>query len=109
MHTILLQADGAGWQQFIPLVLVGVVVYFFMIRPQAKKAKESKKFKEAISKGDRVVTIGGIHGKVKEVNDQTLLIETEGSNRLRVERSAVSMEYSTGSGASELEAKPKAD
>jgi preprotein translocase subunit YajC len=79
-----------------------------MIRPQAKKAKESKKFKSAIAKGDRIVTIGGIHGKVKEANEKTLLIETEGSNRLRIERSAVSMEYSTGDGASELETKPSA-
>ena len=71
------------------LVLIMVVFYFFMIRPQMKKQKELKKFREGLSVGDKVVTIGGIHGKVLEVAESTLLISVE-SGKLRVDKSAVS-------------------
>jgi preprotein translocase subunit YajC len=74
--------------------LIVVVFYFFMIRPQMKKQKEGKKFIENIKKGDKVVTIGGIHGKIAEVNDTTYVIEVEGGNRLKISKSAVSMENS---------------
>ena len=66
-------------QQIIMLVLILVVFYFFMIRPQMKKQKELKKFRESIKVGDKVVTIGGIHGKILELNDTTVLISSEGS------------------------------
>lgn len=89
-HTILLQAAGNPLSQLLPILLVIVVFYFFMIRPQMKKAKEQKKFREAIQKGDKIITIGGIHGKVFEVADTTLLIETESGSKLRVEKSAIS-------------------
>lgn len=92
--TIFLQAsngqEGSGWMS--QLFLFGgiiLIMYFFMIRPQMKKAKEAKKFREALSKGDHVVTIGGIHGKVLEINDTNILLATEGG-KLRVEKSAVS-------------------
>lgn len=65
------------------------VFYFFMIRPQMKKQKELKKFREGLAQGDKVVTIGGIHGKILEVTDTTVLISTEGT-KLRVDKSAIS-------------------
>jgi preprotein translocase subunit YajC len=77
---------------FLPIILVVVVFYFFMIRPQLKKSKDQKKFKEQLKKGDKIITIGGIHAKIVDVNETTFLIEVEGGNRLRIEKSAVSME-----------------
>ena len=76
-------------QQIIMLLLILVVFYFFMIRPQMKKQKELKKFREGLKVGDKVVTIGGIHGKILEVAESTILIGTE-SGKLRMDKSAVS-------------------
>ena len=70
------------------LVLILVVFYFFMIRPQMKKQKELKKFRENLSVGDKVVTIGGIHGKLLEVNESTVLVNSEGS-KIRFDKSAI--------------------
>lgn len=64
------------------------VFYFFMIRPQMKKQKELKKFRENLAQGDKVVTIGGVHGKILEVTDTTVLISSEGS-KLRLDKSAI--------------------
>jgi len=74
--------------QLIPLILVVVVFYFFMIRPQTKKQKELKKFRENLKTGDKVVTIGGIHGKILEVAESTVLISSEGT-KIRLEKSAI--------------------
>ena len=68
-----------------------VVIYFFMLRPQMKKSKDEKKFREELKKGDRIVTIGGIHGKINEIRDDSFIIEVEGNNRLKIDKSAVSM------------------
>ena len=76
-------------QQIVMLVLILVVFYFFMIRPQMKKQKELKKFRESIKVGDKVVTIGGIHGKIVEMQETTCTIEVEGGVKLRIEKSAV--------------------
>lgn len=76
-------------QQIIMIVLMIVVFYFFMIRPQQKKAKQAKLFRENLAVGDKIVTIGGIHGKILEVNESTLLIGTE-SGKMRLDKSAVS-------------------
>ena len=70
------------------LVLILVVFYFFMIRPQMKKQKELKKFRENMKVGDKVVTIGGIHGKILELADSTVLISSEGT-KIRLEKSAI--------------------
>ena len=89
---LLLDADpagGGGGTQLIMFGLIGLVFYFFMIRPQMKRTKEAKLYRESIATGDKVVTIGGIHGKVLEVSDTTLLISSEGT-KLRIEKSAVS-------------------
>ena len=76
-------------QNLVMLGLMLVVFYFFMIRPQMKKQKELKKFREGLTVGDKVVTIGGIHGKILEVAESTILISTEGG-KLRLDKSAVS-------------------
>ncbi|MBW6489572.1 MAG: preprotein translocase subunit YajC [Lentimicrobium sp.] len=80
---------GGGYSSFILLALLMVVFYFFFIRPQAKKAKETRKYREALKKGDKIVTIGGIHGKIVEVQDTTFTIEVEDGSRLRVEKTAI--------------------
>jgi len=95
MLSVLLQgqpAQGGNWSFLVMMSLLFVVFYFFMIRPQQKKAKEAKKFREALAKGSRVVTIGGLHGKVVEVNDKTVLIEADTNVRLRFEKSAIAMD-----------------
>ncbi len=85
--------------QFLPLVLIIVVFYFFMIRPQLKKTKEQKKFRENIKVGDKIVTIGGIHGKISDVAETTFMITVEGGVKLKIEKNAVSMDTSTLIGA----------
>ncbi len=79
---------------FIMLGLIMIVFYLFMIRPQMKKSKDQKKFREGIKKGEKIVTIGGIHGKIAEIKDATVLIDVEGGNRLKIEKSAISLESS---------------
>lgn len=70
-----------------------VVIYFFMIRPQQKKAKSEKEFESALKVGDKIITKSGLHGKVSELADTTAVIETM-SGKLKMERSAISMEMS---------------
>jgi len=79
---------------FLPIILIVGVFYFFMIRPQMKKQKEEKKFRENLQKGDPVVTIGGIHGKIVEIEASTILVEVAMGTRLRFEKAAVSMSNS---------------
>ena len=74
---------------FLPLILIIVVFYFFMIRPQMKRQKELKKFRESLGKGDKVVTTGGIYGKVAEIKDNYVLLEVDNNVKLRVDKSAV--------------------
>lgn len=68
------------------------IFYFFMIRPQQKKAKDQKKFVEEVKKGDLVVTIGGAHGRVAEIEGDTFILEFERGARIRFSKSSVSME-----------------
>ncbi|UTW61069.1 preprotein translocase subunit YajC [bacterium SCSIO 12741] len=100
MHSFLLQAQGGTdiTGMIMMFVLVGGVFYFFMIRPQSKKAKAQKNFRESLKKGDKVVTIGGIHGRIKDQNDSTIMLETDGGAKMRIEKSAISMEMSSGDG-----------
>ncbi len=84
-------AGSGGAMSFLPLILIMVVFYFFMIYPQMKKSKDQKKFREAIAKGDKIVTIGGIHGRIVELGDFTLIMESEGT-KLKIDRSSISME-----------------
>jgi preprotein translocase subunit YajC len=76
----------------IMMGLLFVVFYFFMIRPQQKKTKDAKKFRETLQKGRKVITIGGLHGKVVEVSDTTVLIDTGDGVKQRYEKSAIAMD-----------------
>ena len=95
LETVFLQAQqpgGAGMSIFLMLGMF-VVMYFFMIRPQSKRAKEQKKFSESIVSGDQIVTTAGIHGKIVRSNDDgTLKIEVSNNTFMTIERSAISME-----------------
>ena len=79
--------------QFAPFLLMFVVLYFFMIRPQQKRAKNEKEFESALKVGDKIITKSGLHGKVAEVAEPTVVIETM-AGKLKMERSAISMEMS---------------
>lgn len=94
MYAILLQAAGGQSNMgfLIMMGLVFVVMYFFMIRPQQKKAKDQKKFTEEIKRGDYVVTIGGMHGHVGEMENDTFILEVEKGGRIRFNKSAISLE-----------------
>lgn len=94
IYTILLQAAANPIMQFLPMILIIVVFYFFMIRPQMKKAKDHKKFIEELKKGDKVVTSAGIHGKITDMNETTFLIEVEGGTKIRFDKSAISLDAS---------------
>jgi preprotein translocase subunit YajC len=82
------QSGGSGWQTLIMFGLIAVVFYFFFIRPQSKRNKELKRFRENLKKGDRVITAGGLHGKISEVNETTVIIESEGT-RLKIEKASI--------------------
>jgi len=107
MKGILLQAQtegassGFGMEQIIMFGAIGLVFYFFMIRPQMKKQKEAKQFKESLLKGAKIITIGGIHGKITELKEDTVIIEVEGGSRMMLEKSAISKEFA----AEEMEQK----
>ena len=93
---ILLQVEEVGGgisdlfqSPFIMLFAILIVFYFFFIRPQQKKSKEQKKFREELKKGDKILTIGGIHGKIVEVKETTVIIEVGGTTKMTVEKSAI--------------------
>jgi preprotein translocase subunit YajC len=99
MTSTLLMMGAAGgkggYGDIIMMVLIIVVFYFFMIRPQMKKAKDQKKFRENIKVGDKIITIGGIHGKIAEIGEGTFIITIEAGVKIKIEKSAVSMDSST--------------
>ncbi len=91
--TVILQAGGNQlYSTIIPMVLIMIVFYFFMIRPQVKKAKDHKKLVEDLKIGDKIVTTAGIHGKIVSSNDTTFLIEVEGGTKIRFDKSAISLD-----------------
>lgn len=92
LTTILLQdAQGGGLSGMLMIVAMIVIFYFFMIRPQSKKQKEIKKAREAMTKGDKVVTAGGIYGKIRNINeaDNTMMIEIAPEVQIKVGRDSV--------------------
>ena len=95
LETILLQnqSPGGGSSSFL-ILMVGmlVVFYFFIFRPQQKKQKDQKSFITDIKKGDNIVTIGGIHGKIFELSDDTLILEVEKGAKIKLEKSSISLE-----------------
>ena len=94
MHTVLLQAGGSDFTSFLPIIGMIAIFYFFFIRPQQRKQKETKKYLEEIKKGEMVVTVGGIHGKIVEVSDTTVLIDVDRGTKLLVEKASISLEAS---------------
>ena len=101
MLTVFLMAspDGGQPNSSFSLIMMGAIIlvfWLFMIRPQAKKAKDQKKFIENLQKVDKIVTIAGIHGTINKINeDNTLQLETSPGSYMKIERSAISMEWTT--------------
>lgn len=99
MYILLLggaaEGGGGGIQSLIPIVLIFVVMYVFMILPQSRKAKAQRKFRDELGKGAKIVTMAGIHGKIIELGDTSMVIELEEGVRMRIERSSISMEATT--------------
>ncbi len=99
MLSVFLMAspDGGQPNSSFSLIMMGAIIlvfWLFMIRPQAKKAKDQKKFIENLQKGDKIVTIAGIHGTINKVNeDNTLQLETNPGSYMKIEKSAISMEW----------------
>jgi preprotein translocase subunit YajC len=93
MNELLLMAQQGGKQSpyssIIFLVLIVVVFYFFMIRPQMKRQKEAKKFREGLQKGDKVITAGGIYGRIVEVQDSFLFVEIDTNVKIKVDKASV--------------------
>ncbi|MBP8790225.1 MAG: preprotein translocase subunit YajC [Breznakibacter sp.] len=88
------QSQQPAWMQFMPFVLIIVVFYFFMIRPQMKRQKELRKYREALKKGDKVITTGGMYGKVAEVKDDRIILEVADGVKLEFDKSAIVMDMS---------------
>lgn len=106
MISVILQANNSSMlSTIVPMVLIMIVFYFFMIRPQVKKAKDHKKLVEELGIGDKIVTTAGIHGKIIGSNDTTFLIEVEGGTKIRFDKSAISLDATKAATAA---ATPKA-
>ena len=93
---MILLAAGSGMNSLIMFGMIFAVMYFFMIRPQIKKQKKESEYRSALKKGDKVITIGGIHGKITAIKEGAFIIETYGGTTLKVEKSAVSMSGDPG-------------
>ncbi len=82
-------ATGGDIGAFLPLILIIVIFYFFMIRPQMKRNKELKQFRDSLEKGDKVVTTGGIYGKVVEIGDYYVMLEVDSNVKIKIDKAAV--------------------
>jgi preprotein translocase subunit YajC len=102
MYGILLQAQQQSNPIFQYVIFGGIILvfYFFMIRPQQKKAKDQKKFIDEVKKGDYVITIGGAHGYVAELDGDTFILEVEKGGRIRFNKSAISLDATKAANAS---------
>lgn len=92
LSVILMAPAGEGqspYMSFVFLLLIILVFYFFMIRPQVRKQKELRTYREGLQKGDKIITTGGIYGKIVDVKDSVVLIEVADNVRLRVDKSAI--------------------
>ena len=81
---------GPGWTQFIIFIPIIAIFYFLIIRPQNKKQKETQKMLSALKKGDRIVTIGGVHGTIQSIKDQSIIVKVDENTKIEFSRSAVS-------------------
>ncbi len=86
-------SGSSSWMSIAFFVLFFLILYFFMIRPQSKKAKEQKNFLSDIKVGDKIVTIGGVHGKILKVDEDTYLIEIDTNTKVRIEKSVISLDF----------------
>lgn len=89
------QEGGSAWSGMIMILAMIVIFYFFMIRPQSKKQKELKKAREAMKKGDKVITAGGIHGRIKELKDNLVMMEIAQGVVIKIDKSSVFADLST--------------
>lgn len=88
--NILLQApQGNSWSGMLLILAMIVVFYFFMIRPQSKKQKEIKKAREALKAGDKIVTAGGIHGRIKDISETTMMVEIAPNVSIKIDKGSV--------------------
>jgi len=98
LQSIFLEGTPAGGlgvvQQLLPFLLIIVVFYFFMIRPQMKRQKELKKYREELKKGDKVITTGGIYGKVSEIKESFVNVEISNGVVIKIDKSAIIMDMS---------------
>lgn len=95
------QSQGSALSLFVPLLLMFVVLYFFMIRPAQKRQKDKDRMLGALKKGDRIVTAGGIHAEVLQVKDQTVVVRIAENVKVELQRSSVSSVLAEGSGEKE--------
>lgn len=94
-NTIFLQAQGGGGgMQIFMLLAIVAIFYFFMIRPQQRRTREQKNFRNNLQKNQKIVTIGGIHGKIVELQESTVTVEVADNVRLKFERTAIAMDVS---------------
>lgn len=96
LYTILLQSTGnqtggSGMMSLVMIVALFAIFYFFIIAPQQKKQKKIKAFHDSLKNGDKVVTIGGIYGRIREIKDNTVLLEVADGVRIKFDKSAISM------------------
>ncbi|MCM1369438.1 MAG: preprotein translocase subunit YajC [Candidatus Amulumruptor caecigallinarius] len=91
LTTVLLQGQpaGGGLSSILMIVAMIAIFYFVMIRPQSKKQKELKKQREAMQKGDRVVTAGGIHGRIREIKEDTIMVEVAPNTEIKIDKASV--------------------
>jgi len=94
LNIILLQGDSQGGGASFLILMVGMIVvfYFFMFRPQQKKQKDQKKFIAEVKKGDKIVTVGGIYGRIFEISDDTVIIEVEKGAKIKIDKTSISLE-----------------
>jgi preprotein translocase subunit YajC len=91
-NLLMMQPEGQDanpLMSFLPLLLIVVVFYFFMIRPQMKRQKEVRKFRESLAKGDKVVTTGGIYGRIVEVKETTIILEIAKDIHIKVDKNGI--------------------
>ena len=100
LQTAPANGQAGGRTMWVMLLLIFVIMWFFMIRPQRKQQKELQKFRDALKKGDKVVTIGGIYGTVVELKDKSVLIEVDKDVKIRVDRNALQGDFSESEAAS---------
>lgn len=114
LYTFLLLGGGAAAEggeksalgSFLPLIFIMVIFYFFMIRPQMRKQKEIKKHRESLKIGDKVITIGGIHGKIVDMDETTVVLEVNDKTKIKFEKTAISAESTANLKAQDAKAEP---